>query len=100
MAHEEYPLGKIQRVSAGELSEFQMDNISLQRDIPIEQNRSEGADAAAKEFNIRLLADIDERWETSREEGADVAKKPLIDYDEWRVIDGCLYREERESGTC
>ena len=77
-----------------------MGTISLQRDILIEQNRSEGKEAAAKEFNIRLLAEKDERWETSGEEGPNVTKKPLVDYDEWRVIDGCLYREERESGTC
>ena len=78
-----------------QLSELQMDTISTQRDILIEQNRIEGEDSAAKEFNRRLLEEIDERLGTSREAGADVNKKPLVDYDEWRVIDGCLYREER-----
>ena len=31
-----------------------------------------------------VAGDIDERWGSSREEDADVAKKPLIGYEEWR----------------
>lgn len=52
-------------------------------------------DSATKEFDIRLLAEIDERRESGSEEGVGAAKKPLVDYDGWEVIEGCLYRDER-----
>ena len=78
-----------------QLAELQTDTISLQRDIPKEQNKSEMTNTATKEFNVRILAEIDERWEVSRDVGADTDKKPLIDNDEWIDIRKCLYREER-----
>ena len=56
-----------------------MGTICSKRDIPRAQNRSELTDAATKEFNVRLLAEIDDRWEVSREVGSDTSKKPLID---------------------
>ena len=74
---------------------MQMGTISLQKDILIEENRNGRTEQEAKEFNLRLLAEINERWESSREEGAGATKKPFVCYDEWRAIDGCLYREER-----
>ena len=83
-----------------------MDTISLRKDIPIEQNRNEGEEQEKNEFNPRLLAEINERRGSSREEGADATKKPLIDYDEWGDIDRGLYREESvrdmlvEGGVC
>ena len=40
-----------------------------------------------REFGGRLFDDIDGRWESSREEDADVAKKPLIGYEEWGAIE-------------
>ena len=36
---------------------------------------------------------------SSREEGADITKEPVVDYDEWRAIDGCLYIEEGVRNT-
>ena len=80
----------------GHLAELQMDTISSQKDILIDQNRNERAERETKEFNLMLLAGINERWESSREEGDDTTKKPLVDYDEWRSIDGCLYKEESQ----
>ena len=83
-----------------------MDTISLKRDIPIEQNKSVFTEPATRESNLRLLTEIDERRGSSREEGADATKKPLIDYDEWGDIDRGLYREESvrdmlvEGGVC
>ena len=77
------------------LEEFQMDTASLQKDIPIEQNRNERGEQETNVFNLRLLAEIHERCESSREEGAGATKKPLVDYDEWRAIGGDIYREER-----
>ena len=75
---------------------MQMGTISFQRDIPEEQNRSEMSDTATKEFNVRILAEIDERWEVRRDVGADAAKTHLIDYDEWIDIDKGLYRESEK----
>ena len=70
-----------------------MDTISLQREIPREQNKSDHTDSATKNPNVRLLAEIDERWEVSREEGADTTKKHLVDYDEWTTTSGELSTE-------
>ena len=72
-----------------------MDTISFQKDIRIEQNRHEATEQETTAYNLRLLAEINGRLESSREEGYDATKKPLVDYDEWRAIDGGLYREER-----
>ena len=48
-----------------------------------------------RDSNVRLLAEIDGRWEMNREVGTDIAKKPLVDSDEWRAIGEGLFREER-----
>ena len=67
----------------------------MRKDILIAQNKNDQTEPEKKESNLRLLANIDGRWESSREEGADATKKPLVDYDEWRTSDGGLYTEER-----
>ena len=94
MAHEVYARGKIQRASVGTLRRIADGYHLIEKDILIEQNRNERKEQETKEFNLRLLAEINGRWESSREEGSDTDKKTLVDYDEWRAIGGCLYREE------
>ena len=66
----------------------------MRRDILVEENRRESTDDEKGILNIMLQDEIDERWEVSRGEEADIAKKPLIKYDEWNAVDEGLYREE------
>ena len=79
----------------GQLAELQVDGIALQRDILVEQNKREPTDNEQRDSNVRLLAEIDERWGMSRTENADIAKKPPLSYNKWRAIEECLFREER-----
>ena len=72
-----------------------MGGIALQGDILVDGDKRESTGNEKKDFNVRLLAEIDERWEMSSAEDADIAKKPLLNYNEWRAIDEGLYREER-----
>ena len=74
---------------------MQVGGIALQRDILVEENKSESTDNGKEDFNFRLLEEIADRREMSRAEDADIAKKPLLSYNEWRDIDEGLYREER-----
>ena len=60
-----------------------MDSVTLRKDILIAQNKNDHTESEKKEFNLMLLVEIDERWKSSREEEAGVAKKPLADYEEW-----------------
>ena len=55
-----------------------MDGIATQRDILVEENKREPTDNEKRDFTVRLLAEIDERWEMSRTENADIAKKPFL----------------------
>ena len=67
----------------------------MHRDTLAEENKRESADNEKRDFNVRLLEEIDERCEMSRTENADIAKKPLLNYNEWRSIEEGLFREER-----
>ena len=77
------------------MAELQIDRIVLQRDILVRQNESDGTEVEKMEFNRRLIASIDDRWGSSREEDADATKKPLIGYAEWRVIESRYAEEAR-----
>ena len=43
----------------GQVAELQMDEISLERDIHVEENRQEDTKGERRALNIRLLAEID-----------------------------------------
>ena len=68
--------------------------MSLQGEITIEQKGIEVAGRAANDFYQKLSGGVDERWGTSRGEGAEATAKPLVDYDEWQHIEG-VYKQER-----
>ena len=77
------------------MAELQIDRIALQRDILVRQNEGEGTEMELQEFHRMLLADIDDRWESSREEDADTTKKPFIGYEAWGIIEASYTEEER-----
>ena len=66
----------------GQLAELQMDEIALQRDILVEENRQEATEGGRRALNIRLLAEIDSGWELERTKDADTCKSPLLNYQE------------------
>ena len=45
----------------GQLAELQIDSITMRKDILIAQNKKDHTEQGGKEFNHRLLADVDER---------------------------------------
>ena len=57
----------------GEMADLPIDSVAIHRDILVRQNESASAEIEAKEYNRMLLADLDDRWESSREEDADQA---------------------------
>ena len=77
------------------MAELQIDSVFLQRDILVRQNESGGAGVEKKARNRRLLADLDDRWESSRGADADQTKKPFLGYEGWRVIESRYAEVER-----
>ena len=73
---------------------MQIYRITLRRGILISQNKNGQAEPGKKGSKLRLLACVGGRRGSSREEGAGVAKKPLIVYVKGRSIDGFVYSEE------
>ena len=83
----------------GNMAELQIDKVAIREDILIGQNVSGGTEQDLGEFYRQLLNEIEGRWEPSREEDADISKRPLIRYAEWRVIEAGYNEEERNEVT-
>ena len=79
----------------GQLAEFQMDTVALQRWILMGGNSQKACEGTRRVNNTRLLKQIDDRWEVDRAEKADTQKKPLSGYEEWAAIDMGLWGEVR-----
>ena len=70
------------------LSELQVDRIALQRDIPKHKIEEKDDSEELKENSRGQLGKLEDRWETDRLEGeTDFAKRPLLEYEEWRAIE-------------
>ena len=81
------------------LEELQVDRISLQRDIRKHQIEEIDASEELKEYNRGQLGKLEDRWETDRMEGeTDWAKRPLLEYEEWRAIDAVYGESSQNTG--
>ena len=45
----------------GRLAEMQIDSVTMQKDIRIAQNKNDQTEPGKKEFNLRLIENIEER---------------------------------------
>ena len=80
----------------GHLYVLKTDTIFSTRYIPVEWNRMGGGAWGFRDERPRLQT-IGRNRRTlgsGREEGSTPIRSLLVGYGEWRVIDGCLYREE------
>ena len=69
------------------LAEFQIDNVAVQRDIPIKQLEDETTVGVERGQLQEELGGIEERWESDRSDEEEWTKRPFMPSEEWRVIE-------------
>ena len=77
------------------MAELQIGKVALQR-IFFFDRTSAREQRDLEEFNRKLLNELEERWGPNREEDADISKRPLIRYEDWRVIEAGYNEEGRK----